>query len=253
MPRNGVHVDEESSGGWGEFAARLCAHPGCAGPADVLYAVRHGQSTTNAGLRPATVAEADDMAIGLTELGRRQATAVGRWLVTLEPDAAPDLVLCSPYLRAVQTWRLAARELRVAGRPLPCHDIDVRLYDRYRGDFSHLPATVVRERFPEEYTKEQADPLGYRPPGGESFRDVAQRLRGVVARIEGDRRHRRVLIVAHDAVVLFLRQLLEKLTDTEILAITAAGLVGNASVTQWERDARGYRLLAYDERAHLPR
>ncbi|MFE9580202.1 histidine phosphatase family protein [Nocardia sp. NPDC006044] len=219
---------------------------------DLLYAVRHGQSTANAAFAANTSVEADDTTIGLTDLGQRQATAVGRRFAALGADQLPDLVLCSPYLRAVQTWQLMEQQLRAAGRDLPCHRIDQRLYDRHRGLLSHLSPIVVRERFPEESAKEARDPLGYRPPDGESFRDVADRLRGVVADLAADRRHRRVLIVAHDAVVLFLRQLLENLTDAEVSAIAADGLAGNASITSWARHADGYRLVAYDQRTHLP-
>ncbi|OCF87401.1 histidine phosphatase family protein [Nocardia brasiliensis] len=218
----------------------------------MLYAVRHGQSTANVAAVAGAHRETDDMAIGLTELGQRQGAAVGRQLVAMAPEARPELVLCSPYLRAVRTWQLAEAELRFAAIPLPCYQVHPRLYDRYRGQLAGLTSAAVRERFPGEAVKEARDPLGYRPPEGESFRDVAARLRGVVADLEADRQHRRVLIVAHDAVVLYLRQILENLDDTAILAITAEGLAGNGSFTTWRRISDGYRLESYDERGHLP-
>ncbi|MFI6998836.1 histidine phosphatase family protein [Nocardia sp. NPDC050175] len=246
-----MRSDSESAWEQREFEAS-CPHPKGSGSVDLLYAVRHGQSTANVAFATNTPFESDDMSIALTDLGKRQATAVGRWFAAVDSDQLPDLVLCSPYLRAVQTWQLAERELRAANRDLPCHHIDQRLYDRHRGEFNHLAPVVVRERFPEEPAKEARDPLGYRPPGGESFRDVADRLRGVVADLAADHRHRRVLIVAHDAIVLFLRQLLENLTDTAVLALAEAGLAGNGSITSWQRTADGYHLLAYDQRTHLP-
>jgi broad specificity phosphatase PhoE len=232
----------------------ICPHPVDAGPAGLLYAVRHGESTGNAAaaLGGTAALPSDDMAIGLTDLGRRQAEAVGRWLAGLGADRAPDVVWCSPYLRARQTWLLAERELRDAGRPLPCHRGDVRLRDRERGKLAGLTAAAVAERFPAEHEKEARDTLAYRPPGGESFLDVAARLRGVLDGIEADRRHRRVLIVGHDAVVLFLRQILEGLGDADVLSIATDGLAGNASITTWRRTTGGFRLLAYDQRGHLP-
>ncbi|MEV6557882.1 histidine phosphatase family protein [Nocardia sp. NPDC051756] len=245
-----MRTDDESAWGQGVFEAP-CAHPENSGAVELLYAVRHGQSTANAAYAANTFIEADDSTIGLTDLGERQAAATGRWFAARDSDQLPDLVLCSPYLRAVQTSQLLEQELRAAGRDLPCHHIDQRLYDRHRGRLSTLSPIVVRERYPEESAKEARDPLGYRPPDGESFRDVADRLRGVVADLAADQRHRRVLIVAHDAVVLFLRQLLENLTEAEISAISEDGLAGNASITSWERHAGGYRLLAYDQRTHL--
>ncbi|WP_433662989.1 histidine phosphatase family protein [Nocardia sp. CA-128927] len=229
-----------------------CTHPEDSESVDVLYAVRHGQSTANVAFAANTLIESDDMSIGLTDLGERQATAVGQWFAALDSNQLPDLVLCSPYLRAMQTWQLIEQELRTANRDLPCHHVDQRLYDRHCGKLSHLPPPTVRERFPEEPAKEARDPLGYRPPDGESFKDVADRLRGVVADLAADHRHRRVLIVAHDAIVLFLRQLLENLTDTEVLALADAGLAGNGSITSWQRTTDGYRLQTYDQRTHLP-
>lgn len=229
-----------------------CPHHDTTSPR-LLYAVRHGQSTINAGVRPATPAEADDMAIELTDLGKRQAAALGRWAAALPPEQFPEIVLCSPYRRAVQTWQLAEAELRTAGVALPCRMTDPRLYDRFRGTSAHIPVSEVRKRYPEQYAAEQADPLGYRPPGGESFHDVAARMTGVLDRITADTRHRRVLIVAHDAVILLLRRLLEHLDDTGTLAVAAQGLAGNASVTAWAWEAGDYRLLCYDRREHLPR
>ncbi len=229
-----------------------CGHRKDSGRVDLLYAVRHGQSTANVAAVAGVYRETDDMAIDLTELGQRQAAAVGRRLAAMAPGERPELVLCSPYLRAVRTWQLAEAELRSAAIPLPCYAVHPSLYDRYRGRLAHLPSAAVREQFPEEAAKEARDPLGYRPPEGESFRDVAARLRGVVADLEADRQHRRVLIVAHDAVVLYLRQILENLDDTAILAITAEGLAGNGSLTSWRRKSDGYRLESYDERGHLP-
>ncbi|MGH4007250.1 MAG: SixA phosphatase family protein [Pseudonocardiaceae bacterium] len=54
--------------------------------------------------------------------GRRDAPAVGRWL--RRQVARIDLVLCSPAVRALQTWDLAATQLDAT--PLVRHD--ERLY-----------------------------------------------------------------------------------------------------------------------------
>ncbi|GAA0379420.1 phosphoglycerate mutase [Acrocarpospora corrugata] len=227
-----------------------CPHVEHAGAVEFVYVVRHGQSTSNVAFLAAetesgTVIPDDDLVIGLTELGWRQAESVGKWLAGLDAGDVPDMVWCSPYLRAEQTWAGVERELVAAGRERPCHQVDVRLRDRDRGRFRHIPSRWVRERFPAEAEAEDRDQLGYRPPDGESFRDVADRLREVVAEIEADG-HRRVLIVAHDAVVLFLRQILEGLGDDEVLAIAAGGLADNGSITSWRGVQDGYRLMAYN-------
>lgn len=53
--------------------------------------------------------ETPDVARPLAERGRRDATAVGCWL--RKQALRIDLVICSPAVRAVQTWDLAAAQL----------------------------------------------------------------------------------------------------------------------------------------------
>jgi broad specificity phosphatase PhoE len=48
------------------------------------------------------------------------------------------------------------------------------------------------------------DPL-YRPPNGESFEDIAVRLRSFLDDLHRDHAGERVVVVAHDAVVLMMR------------------------------------------------
>ncbi|WP_432073157.1 SixA phosphatase family protein [Streptomyces wuyuanensis] len=66
-----------------------------------LVVLRHAKSA-----RPPGVA---DVRRPLAERGLRDAPAAGRWL--RDADCVPDLVLCSPAVRARETWDLAAREL----------------------------------------------------------------------------------------------------------------------------------------------
>lgn len=44
--------------------------------------------------------------VPLSDLGREQAAALGRWFASFEPDAQPEILLASPYIRAVQTAKL---------------------------------------------------------------------------------------------------------------------------------------------------
>ena len=75
-----------------------------------LWVVRHGQSAGNvardqaeaAGLPLIDIAERD-MDVPLSTLGEQQAQALGQWLAGLPEAERPNVVLCSPYLRARQT------------------------------------------------------------------------------------------------------------------------------------------------------
>ncbi|MBB5156765.1 SixA phosphatase family protein [Saccharopolyspora phatthalungensis] len=66
-----------------------------------LVLIRHAKS--------AWPDDVDDSDRPLTERGRRDAPAAGRWL--RENAAAIEFVLCSPAVRARQTWALAAPEI----------------------------------------------------------------------------------------------------------------------------------------------
>src|SRR5690349_21632773 len=75
-----------------------------------LWIVRHGQSAGNvardaadeAGLAMIDIA-LRDVDVPLSELGLRQAQALGRWFASLPEAERPEIVLSSPYVRARQT------------------------------------------------------------------------------------------------------------------------------------------------------
>src|SRR6059058_5170741 len=75
-----------------------------------LWLVRHGESTGNVAASVAAAAGQEvididlrDADVPLTEVGRDQASAVGRWFAGAAQTERPDLVWSSPYLRARQT------------------------------------------------------------------------------------------------------------------------------------------------------
>jgi broad specificity phosphatase PhoE len=206
-----------------------------------LGIVRHGESTGNVA---AAAAETDrlelidipqrDADVPLSDTGREQAAAVGRWLAGL--PAPPDVVVTSPYLRTVQTAEIALTE---AGTDLPLHR-DERLRDRELGIMDLLTTHGVRTRLPDEAARR--DRLGkfyYRPPGGESWADVALRLRGVLGDLRRDHDGGRVLLFGHEAVVYLLRYLVEGLTEPDLMKLAHDGALANCSVTTWERRADG--------------
>src|SRR5471032_1632897 len=75
----------------------------------------------------------------------------------------------------------------------------------------------------------------FRPPGGESWCDVILRLRGALDTISLHHSGPdvRVLIVAHQVIVLCLRYLLEGMSEQQILDIDQQGDVANCGVTAY--------------------
>lgn len=64
-------------------------------------------------------------------------------------------------------------------------------------------------------------------------------------------RRRQVLLVAHDAVVLMLRRLIEGLSWQELGDVVQAGPVANASVTRRRQTEGRLQLIDYNRTDHL--
>ena len=218
-----------------------------------LWLVRHGESIANVA---ATRAELDgaemipidirDADVPLSPTGEEQADAFGRWMA--EHRAGIDLFYASPYVRARQTLAIA---LGSDGSGAPPILIDERLRDRELGILDLLTRTGVARRHPEE--TERRRHLGkfyHRPPGGESWADVALRLRSFLSDVLG-RPERSAVIVAHDAVVMLLLYLLLPLDEPALLDFAASHTVLNASVTHLVRTETGWSLEAFADVEHL--
>lgn len=220
-----------------------------------LVLVRHGESVGNIA---ATRADREgalrvdvatrDADTPLSERGREQARALGVWLADVPADERPEVVWCSPYLRARQTAELA---MEAAGLDLPVR-LDERLRDRELGVLDRLTWRGVQELHPEEAERRRhLGKMYHRPPGGESWADVALRLRAALDDVQRREAGRRVLVVSHDAVVMLLRYVLEELTEDELMTIVRERSVRNASVTRLDRVDDAWLPAVFDDVSHL--
>jgi broad specificity phosphatase PhoE len=93
----------------------------------------------------------------------------------------------------------------------------------------------------------------HRPPGGESWADVVLRVRSLLLDLETVADDSRVLLICHDALVLTIRYVCERLTEDDILANGAATPVLNVSITQLVRHLpdRTWELQRFNDVAHL--
>lgn len=222
-----------------------------------LILVRHGQSEGNTAAESAASqglerieVPARDPDVELTELGREQAASVGRWLGELPAQARPRAVWTSPYTRARRTGQIA---LERAGLDLPCR-VDERLRDRDMGITDMLTAAGIRAQHPGE--AERRAWLGkfyYRPPGGESWADVAQRVRAVMTDLAACREEV-VLVTAHDVVNLLFCYVAEGMDEAAVLDRSAHDPLRNAAVCILEQDAdaaTGWSVREYNLTTHL--
>ena len=223
-----------------------------------LILVRHGESTGNVARERAESAGAEvididqrDPDVPLSELGLRQAHAFGCWLAELDPAEQPAEVWSSPYRRAVQT---AGTALAAAGLELPIRR-DERLRDRELGILDLLTSSGVRDRFPAEAARRRwLGKLYYRPPGGESWTDVALRLRTFLADLDRRDAAGSLLVVCHDAVILLFRYVLENLDEAALFDLARAGSIRNASVTTLQQDDNGeWHSTSHNDDDHLQR
>jgi probable phosphoglycerate mutase len=218
-----------------------------------LGVLRHGQSSGNVAAEAAETAGLDvidiperDADVPLSDIGRQQATAVGRWFGDLTDGDRPTVAVVSPYLRTRQTAELALARLGV-------HTvIDERLRDRELGVLDLLTSRGVANRLPDEAVRRRR--LGkfyYRPPGGESWTDVLLRLRSLLHDVRAEHPDGRVLLVGHEAIVLLVRYLVESLTEAELMDVVRGTTIANCSISTWRRDGDALRPEEFNHVEHL--
>jgi probable phosphoglycerate mutase len=211
-----------------------------------IWLVRHGESAGNVardhaeyhGLPMIDIAERD-MDVPLSRRGEHQARALGEWLRTQPPELRPTCTLASPYVRARATAELV---LEASGCPPDELDVEVdeRLREREFGVLDRLTRAGIEARHPEQAAARTF--LGkfyHRPPGGESWADVALRLRSVLDTVGRQYAGERLLVVTHQVVILVFRYLLERLSEVELLAIDRDAEIANCALTifDYERSA----------------
>ena len=138
----------------------------------MLFIVRHGQTQANA----------DGLVLGradppLTDLGRRQAAALGRAL------PAPARVVSSPLRRAQET--AAAFGVAV--------ETDERWIELDYGEMDGVPAASVGDDL---WTRWRAD-ADFAPAGGESLTALGARVRHSCEELSAEASERDVVVVTH--------------------------------------------------------
>jgi probable phosphoglycerate mutase len=131
--------------------------------------------------------------VPLNPRGRDQARAVGRLLAGAVPDLRERPFFVSPLSRAVETARLL-RE--AAGLEPDRFTTDERLAELGFGAWEGFTMREIREREPAATRLRDAARWTHRPPEGESYEDVEERLSTFFAELD-----RPSVIVAHGGVI----------------------------------------------------
>ncbi|MGA3351643.1 MAG: histidine phosphatase family protein [Acidimicrobiales bacterium] len=211
----------------------------------MLLLVRHGQSRANAaGL---LVGRADSP---LTELGRRQADALG---AALAPTITTGCrILASPLQRAAKTAQAIAATCKGSPAPSRVRPLDVRpgvITDArfIELDYGELDETAVSE-LPAGLWEHWREDLTWRPPGGETLWEVRARVSAACEELAAEAGRGDVIVVSHLSPI--------KAAVTWALGsgpeLSWRMSLGVASITRIATDgARGPSLVSFNETAHL--
>ena len=214
-----------------------------------LVLVRHGQSTGNLADDAAREQQAErldlelrDADVPLSDTGRQQADAVGRFIAGLATSRLPELVVTSPYRRAAETAERALASWHGQSEPV----IDERLRERDLGAFDRLTWRGIEADYARE--AERRNHVGkfyYQPPSGESWCDVSLRVRSLLQDLRDGYEGRRVWVFTHQAVIMAFRYVLEDLTEQELLDVDKAERLPNCSLTTYRCGDRRMDLVRF--------
>ncbi len=153
-----------------------------------LILVRHGQSEANKAIYFAGHTDAP-----LTELGRAQAEAAGRYLKQHEHI---DAVYASSLCRAMETARPAAEAFSMPVTP------EAELREIYAGLWEGLPFSELEVTYAADRRLWYTDLASALCTGGETVADVFDRVVRAVTRIAEENEGKTVLIASHWTPIL---------------------------------------------------
>ncbi|PJF41165.1 MAG: histidine phosphatase family protein [Chloroflexi bacterium] len=175
------------------------------------------------------------LAAPLNEHGRQQAQRLANFIRNIGLSA----LYTSDLRRALEVAELLGE--RLGFEPI----VDGRLRERNIGHWQGMTREQIRAWFPDEYAALEADPKGFRVPGGESQQEVCERMlqafHDIVAREDGET----IGIVTHTTA---LHALLEALIPSYVVGDAK---FGNTSVTTIARQNGEWKLVAANDLTHL--
>jgi len=237
---------------------------GMAAAPTLLVLVRHGQSTRNRA-KNGHVNFPDDAArdmfrgqgdheAALTEAGRSQAVATGVELRDQFGDF--DVVFHSGYVRArdtamaiLEAWRRDRPHTGEAPRTALVRE-HFLLRERDSGYTTNMTTAESAAAFPwlQTYWAE-AGPFIARPPGGESFADVAIRARLFLDELTAEFPAGRILVVTHAGTMRMFRYLIEGWSYDEVVRQCGVPIL-NCETSVYRGDA--FTNLVNSESIHWP-
>jgi 2,3-bisphosphoglycerate-dependent phosphoglycerate mutase len=200
--------------------------------------IRHGEATCNV----RGVVGGHEGCTGLTATGRRQAESLRTRLLETGELARAGAFYASVLPRALETAGIVAGGIGDGTAPVE----DCGLCELHPGEADGLTWDEFRLRYGEPDF--DADPDSEVAPGGESWSSFVTRASEAVTRIAEAHRGELVVIVCHAGVIeSTLLAFLPVATDRGRLGLPTE----HASLTEWERGEGRWRLVRYNDAAHV--
>lgn len=161
-----------------------------------LIFVRHGQSEAN--LQQVFAGQTNP---DLTEQGYLQAASLADWLAE---NYKIDAIYSSNLIRAYNTACPIAERLGLK------INTTENLREIYSGEWQGVNYSVIKENFPQEYNVWLSDIGNVVCPGGESFKDLSERVKAEILSIAQRHSGQTVLITTHATPIRSLQAIYEK-------------------------------------------
>jgi broad specificity phosphatase PhoE len=207
-------------------------------PDTQLVIIRHGQSNANV----SGLLSGHDTCTGLSDLGKQQAARLRDRLARTRELAPTDAIYTSILPRAIETAAIIAPAL---GGPAPIAECD--WCEIHAGEAEGLTYEEFQKRFPA--IGHPDDPFLRRIPGGETWAEFSARVGGRLQRVAHEHPGMRVVVVGHGGTVGASFVALGDLSIGQSIAITRDTI--NSSITEWRHTQHGWRLIRYNDAAHL--
>lgn len=165
-----------------------------------VYLLRHGHVDNGSEKR-----YLGRMDVSLDALGKEQSQELREYFKAISIDA----VFTSPLKRCLQTTQILCKDKPIFYQSIEAFtEIDM-------GDWDNVPMSYIKSHSPELYAQRGEDLEYFTPPNGESFHDMAKRVKdafdGITNHATGT-----ILIVAHAGVN---RMILSRILGLEIHAM----------------------------------
>jgi probable phosphoglycerate mutase len=199
-----------------------------------LFLVRHGETDDNR-----NGVFQGQLGLGLNDVGREQAARLAARLASA-PER-PAALYASDLSRARETAEVIGATLGLS----PVLDPDLR--EVYLGGWQGLSYAEITQRYPDEWTAWR-NGVDVRRGGGETYAELGERVSRSILSIAEAHAGATAVVVSHGAA---LKSFVARVLGLGSVGMRAFRVQGNTGVSVVERDEGFFRLLVWNDEAHL--